>query len=119
MGHVNNAVFVTYFEMGRVALFEALYRTRRFEELDFIMARVEVDFLRPVRLHDRVELGLRVASLGTTSFTLEYLLAAGGEAAARGRSVQVFYDYAQGAKKPVPERFRAAAAAYLTPGGPC
>jgi len=119
MGHVNNAVFVTYLELGRLALFEALFGTRRLEEIDVIVARVEVDYLRPVKLESRVELGMRIAAVGNTSFSVEYLLTADGEPAARARSVQVFYDYASGTKKPVPASFRQAAAPYFAPGVPC
>lgn len=119
MGHVNNAVFVTYLELGRQAFFEALVGMRRLEDIDFIVARVEVDYLSPVQLESRVELGIRVAAVGNSSFTLEYLVTADGEPAARARSVQVFYDYAAGAKKPVPASFRQAAAPYFAPGVPC
>ena len=119
MGHVNNAVFVTFLETARLELFETLFGTRRLEDIDVIVARVEVDYLRPVRLEQRVEVGMAVSSVGTTSFAVDYVVTADGEPAARARSVQVFYDYAAGAKKPVPEAFRAAAAPYQPPGERC
>lgn len=119
MGHVNNAVYVTYLEAGRLELFARLFGTRRLEDIDVIVARVEVDYLRPLRLESAVELGLGISSVGNTSFTVDYLLTADGEAAARARSVQVFYDYAAGTKKPVPAAFRAAAAPFMVPGERC
>lgn len=119
MGHVNNAVFVTYMEQARQAFFERHFGVRRLADIDFIVARVEVGYLRPVRLESAVEMGLGISAVGTSSFTVDYLLAADGEAAARARSVQVFYDYAAGAKKPVPEAFRAAAAPFRVPGERC
>ena len=119
MGHVNNAVLVTYIELGRQAFFEALFGMRRLDQIDYIVARVEVDYLSPIHLESAVELGIRVSAVGNSSFTLEYLVTADGAPAARARSVQVFYDYAAGTKKPVPASFRQAAAPYYAPGVPC
>lgn len=120
MGHVNNAVFVTYFEQARASFFRDVFGVRRVEDIDFIVARMEVDYLRPVRMEDEARVRLGLSRVGTTSFTVEYLLTAGGETAARGRSIQVFFDYARREKKPVPEAFRAKAALYsIGEPGPC
>lgn len=117
MGHVNNALFATYFEVGRAEYFRQVLGVRSFREIDFIMARIEIDFLRPVFLYQEVNLGLGVSRIGSTSFDFEYLLLASGEKAAAGRSIQVFFDYEKGEKKPVPERFKEAVAAFE--GEPC
>lgn len=113
MGHVNNAVYVTYFEHGRAAFFRDVFSVRSVSDIDFIVARVEVDYKRPILLSDPVTLRLRLADVGRTSFAVEYALLASGEVAAEGRSVQVFYDYEKGAKIPVPEGFLEKARPYL------
>ena len=105
MQHVNNAVYVTYFEQGRAAFYRDHFGLRSVSDIDFIVARMEVDYRRPVLLYDPVRVQLRVSEVGRTSFAVEYRLLASGEVAAEGRSVQVFYDYAKGAKKPVPPGF--------------
>jgi acyl-CoA thioester hydrolase len=119
MQHVNNAVYVTYFEHGRAAFFRDHFGVKAVSDIDFIVARVEVDYRRPILLTDEVRLQLRVGDVGRTSFAVEYRLLASGEVAAEGRSVQVFYDYEKKAKKPVPpgfaERVRRAAGG----SGPC
>jgi acyl-CoA thioester hydrolase len=53
---------------------------------------------------------VRVASIGTKSFVMEYAIYRGGseDLIASGRSVLVTYDYAAGKSVPVPEAFRAA-----------
>jgi acyl-CoA thioester hydrolase len=56
LGHVNSAVFATYFEEAREAwLLRALNRMVRREEI--VVARIEIDYLRPVNLQDEELLG--------------------------------------------------------------
>ena len=105
MGHVNNAVYGTFFEMGREAFFRKVFAVTEATDFEFILARLEVDYRRPARYDDALVLGLRVSAAGTTSFTFEYLLRCGEEVVAEGRSVQVCFDYAAGKKKPLSAEF--------------
>jgi len=104
LGHVNNAVYLTYLEVARVAYFSRLQRDW-LEKGHFILARAEVDFLRPILLEDPVEVGVRVARLGRSSFDMEYLVLAAGEEAARGKTVQVWLE--GGRPAPLPQEVRA------------
>ena len=108
LGHVNNAVYLTYLEVARVAYFSRLQRDW-LEKGHFILARAEVDFLRPILLEDPVEVGVRVARLGRSSFDMEYLVLAAGEEAARGKTVQVWLE--GGRPAPLPQEVRARIAA--------
>ncbi len=103
LGHVNNAVFLTYFEVARAAYFGRLERDW-VEKGHFILARAEVDFLRPILLEDPVEVGVRVVRLGRSSFDMEYLLLAKGKEAARGKTVQVWLE--GGRPAPLPSAIR-------------
>ncbi|TBH21172.1 acyl-CoA thioesterase [Thermus thermamylovorans] len=103
LGHVNNAVYLTYFEVARSAYFARL-EPDWVAQGHFLLARAEVDFRRPVHLEDRVEVGVRVVRLGRSSFDMEYLLLANGEEAARGRTVQVWLE--GGRPAPLPEAMR-------------
>ncbi len=107
MGHVNNAVYASYFENGRVAFFKRHFGVGGARDFPFILARLEIDYRRPVLMSDDLVLGIRVAAMGNSSFTFEYRLTANGEVAAEGRSVQVAFDYEKGAKKPLDPDFRA------------
>jgi acyl-CoA thioester hydrolase len=93
MGHVNNAVFLTYLEQARVALFSELDVATRLEEMNMIVARVEIDFKAPVRLGQEVEISVRASRFGTKSFDLDYELRVESELVAEAKSVQVAYDY--------------------------
>jgi len=105
LGHVNNAVYATYMEMGRAHYFHDVLGVRDAGEYDFVIAHLEVDFVAPLLLFDRVAAGTRVHEVGRTSFSFEYRIERGGALAATGRSVQVFIDPATHRKKPVPDAF--------------
>lgn len=103
LGHVNNAVYLTYFEVARAAYFSRLERDW-VGRGHFILARAEVDFLRPIHLEDPVEVGVRVVRIGRSSFDMEYRVEVRGEETARGRTVQVWLE--GGRPAPLPEAIR-------------
>jgi acyl-CoA thioester hydrolase len=105
MGHVNNAVFLTFMESARIAYFQSLGAGNNPQQ-HLILARVEVDFRSPIALGERVEVGVRPARVGTKSFDLEYELRAGGRLAAEGKSVLVGYDYLRGESVEIPAEWR-------------
>jgi acyl-CoA thioester hydrolase len=105
MGHVNNAVFLTYMESARIAYLEALGAGSN-PQAGLILARIEVDFRSPISLGERVEVGVRPSRLGTKSFELEYEVRANGRLAADARSVLVGYDYGRGVSVEIPAEWR-------------
>lgn len=112
MGHVNNAVYLSYFETARAAYGLALMGGATLHDLHFVLAEATVTYLQPAYFGDELALGVRVSEIGTKSFVMDYGLwrQADGEQLARGRTVQVWYDYEARRSMPVPERFRAAVA---------
>ena len=110
MGHVNNAVYLTYFELARAHYWRALGESEDSRIRTYVVARAECDFRSPARLDDDLVCHLRVASLGRTSFVFEYLLRdrKGGRTVAEGRTVQVMYDYATARPRPLDAAFKEA-----------
>jgi len=110
MGHVNNAVYFTYFENARIAYWKAVGVNRPKGEVTYVLARAECDFESPATMDDRLVCHTRVASFGRTSFTFEFLLRAepGGRVVAHGKTVQVIYDYAARAARPLEEDLKEA-----------
>ncbi|NPB04532.1 MAG: acyl-CoA thioesterase [Thermotogae bacterium] len=91
LGHVNNAVYLSYIEHARVEMFREFYE--KYGNFHFVIARVEIDYLHPLYLLDEVEVVAWVERIGTTSFTLGYeVFNSRGILCARARSVQVGYD---------------------------
>jgi len=110
MGHVNNAVFFTYFENARIAYWRAVPAIRSRQALDYILARAECDFRSPATVEDALACHIRVASFGRSSFTFEYLLRddRSGRVVAEGRTVQALFDYALRKTRPLDTALRAA-----------
>jgi len=106
LGHVNNAVFLTYIEQARAAFFLERGAIRSLDELQMIIARVEIDFRSPVGYGETVGVELRPGRLGAKSFDLEYVLRVGVRLVAEARSVQVGFDYESGETIPIPEPWR-------------
>ena len=108
LGHVNNAVYSTYLEQARFALWRAqagveLRRAARGQGREgFILARTEIDFRSEAHEGDELEVRLTLDGFGRTSaaYSYEVVDAPTGRVVANAKSVQVWYDYE--AKKPVP-----------------
>jgi acyl-CoA thioester hydrolase len=93
-GHVNNARFLTLYEEARVAMFFVGARAHglgSFEE-GIVIARHEVDYLRPVDYGDPVRIEMWIAELRAAAFTVAYELFDGQVLASRARSVCVPYN---------------------------
>ena len=110
MGHVNNAVYLTYLEQARFKHWRALwhYAEDRFPDPGIILARVECDFRSAARLGEALEVRLGVTSIGRTSFQYEYEIvsAEDGRLIAQATTVQVAYDYGTGTPVEVPQLWR-------------
>jgi acyl-CoA thioester hydrolase len=110
MGHVNNAVYLTYFEVARAHYWRSLGEQESRRIRTYVVARAECDFRSPATLDDDLECCLRVARFGRTSFVFEYLLRdrRGGRTVAEGRTVLVMFDYAAARPRALDEPFKEA-----------
>ena len=80
MGHVNNAVYFTYFEEGRKAFLREALGIVNPADYPFIMARTSCDFIKPITLDDPVRLIVYISEIGTKSITFRYELCRGDDA---------------------------------------
>jgi acyl-CoA thioester hydrolase len=106
MGHVNNAVFLTYIESARVAFLQHLGAATTLEDMAIIVARIEIDFRAPVGFGDEVAVSVRASRFGEKSFDLDYELRVGGRIVAEAKSVLVGYDYRKGEAVEIPDKWR-------------
>ena len=116
MGHVNNAVFVTYLEVARTAYWHQVFAIPSYNQVDFILARAEIDFLRPLLIQDQATVWIRVTELGEKSFRFAYEIVTPDGVAARAESVQVMFDYPAGRSKVLSPAQRAVILAFEAPG---
>lgn len=107
-GHVNNAVFVTYLEVARTELLYELLGKERltWEDVKFIIARVEVDYLMPIQPTRYVEVETWVSKIGQTSFEFSYALSAGETLLAKAKTVLVYFNYRLQKKMSIDDYFR-------------
>jgi acyl-CoA thioester hydrolase len=106
LGHVNNAVFLTYIESARVAFLLDLGAATTLEDMSIIVARIEIDFRAPVGFGEEVEIAVHASRFGDKSFDLDYELRVGGRVVAQAKSVLVGYDYATGETVTIPNEWR-------------
>ncbi|MCB0791837.1 MAG: acyl-CoA thioesterase [Flavobacteriales bacterium] len=111
--HVHNAVYLTYFETARTEFLDGFIPTDHdWSRKGLVLGRNEVDYRRPVRLRDAVEVETWCDRLGDRSFDLRYaLFVKNGRARtlhAEGRSVLVCFDLEAGRTIPMPGKWRAA-----------
>ncbi|HHC24050.1 MAG TPA: acyl-CoA thioesterase [Desulfobacterales bacterium] len=110
MGHVNNAVYFTYFEEGRKSLFQKISKSSDTSAFNFILAHVSCDYLKPVKLDSRLSLRMWVSEVGRKRFNLKYRLIDMTDESviyATGESVQVCFDYREHRSVEVSEALKA------------
>ena len=101
-GHVNNAVFSTYLETGRVAIIWDEKEGLQLPGATSVLARVEIDFLQELHWPGTVEVGTAVAEIGRSSYVFVQAIYRDGICAATARSTMVLIDGATRRARPLP-----------------
>lgn len=112
--HANHAVYVSYCEQAKAALFEDVLETS-LAVAPTVVRSLDVEYERSVELGDEVVVTLQVGHLGRTSYSIEYDLVVDGERVATARTASVVLD-AAGNPEPLPDVWRERLAPYLTEG---
>ncbi len=88
-GHINNAVFATLLESGRVALIYNPEKPLAEKGCSFVIARLELDFLAELNWPGDALVGSSFTKLGRSSFELAQAIFQDGNCAAVSRSTMV------------------------------
>lgn len=106
-GHVNNAVFLTFFEWARTRLWFEITGGVKPGDISFIVARAECDFRAQIEM-EPIDILVRISEMRSTSFDFVYEIRKtnGGELAATGRVVVVLYDWKTKSKVLISEDLR-------------
>ena len=127
MGHINNAVYLTYFEAARAGYYRAV-TGRSFEGISedpvsIILAHATVDFRSQAWYGERLLVACRTTWAGHSSFAFGYRITADadstrgpGRLIAEGETILVMFDYAVQRPTRIPAELLAQIAAYE--GGP-
>jgi len=102
LGHINNAVYLTYLEQTRFVLWQKQlgFVARSASDagrrgVGFILARVEIDYVSQARYCDELEVRVTLARVGRSSFTYDYRIVdvATERLVAKASTVQARFDY--------------------------
>lgn len=111
-GHVNNAVYATFFEFGRTLLFASELSSLVAPGREPVLVRVVIDFRRELHWPGAVEVGTAVLSVGTSSARFAQAVFSGETCAASGEAVVVQLDSATRRPTPWSDAQRAALARF-------
>ena len=98
--HVNNAVYASYFETGRVTLMKDRGYGLMPQGLAWIMVRLDIHFRAELHWPGTIELGLGLSKFGRTSVTFDQVVFSQGRCVASAQSVNVLID--EVSRKPTP-----------------
>ncbi|MDB4926512.1 thioesterase family protein [Mucilaginibacter sp.] len=109
VGHVNNAIYLTYFEIARFNYWKEAIDWN-FSENGIIVGRSEVNYLKPITLHDHIACYVRVVRIGNSSFDVMHVLVKitphGEEICTTGKTVCICYDYSANKSVKIPSNER-------------
>ena len=113
-GHVNNAVYLTYFELGRMEAWRVMGEGH---EPSFLVAEARVIYRSPAMLGDPLAVEVETSDIRNKAWVWKYrvLDSRDDRLIAEGETTQVMYDFASRVSVPIPDALRAALA--REPGG--
>ena len=102
MGHLNNVASVRYLEWARQKYWLAMRGSMNVKDIDFVVARTEVDYRSSARLGEVLGLEVHVSRMGNSSFDFSYRLTGpDGRLVVEAKTIQVCYDWDKDASKPL------------------
>jgi acyl-CoA thioester hydrolase len=106
MGHLNNVAYLKYMEFARQKYWLALRGSRDYLDIDFVMARAEIDYRTSAHMGDVLDIEIRVSRMGNSSFDFAYRITADdGRLVAEATTTQVCWDWRSNEKSTLtPER---------------
>ena len=111
LAHVNNSIYIQYFELGRGKYISKASPSWDWHKNMFLIANINCDYRHELTLTDsHPQVSVRVSRFGNKSFDLEYLITSekngGITIHAEGKSIQVMYDLKAKKSIAVPEWFK-------------
>jgi len=118
-GHVNNAIYLTYFEIARSNYWRDVVKWD-WNNNGIILARSEVTYLKPITRHDEIACYVRTTRIGNSSFDVMHVLVKvteeGEEICTTGKTVCISYDYSIHKPVKIPAEQRKRMITYDEPG---
>ena len=94
MGHLNNVAYLRYLEWARQKYWLTMRGSTDFLDIDFVVARSEIDYRSSVEMGEVLEVDIHVSRMGRSSFDFSYrVTAADGRLVAEATTTQVSFDW--------------------------
>lgn len=108
LGHVNNAVYLTYFEVARMHYWRDLFGRNAFEDFSYILVRSECNYRSPAHHGDHLKVSAKVSALKNSSFIFDYEVTnlQSGRLIADGQTIQAWLDQKEKKTSPIPQEIR-------------
>lgn len=72
LGHINNSVYFSFYDLGKTSYFLTVCGAEMTpDKIDVVIAHVDIDFLEPIFLNDKIAVQTAVSKIGTKSFVLD------------------------------------------------
>ena len=116
LGHVNNTVPVSWFELSRNPLIKIFHPdlSLKRETFSLILAHTDFDFTGQLYYQYDVEIRTWISRIGTKSFTVYHEAWQEGRLCVKGSAVIVHYDFNAEKSIPIPEDIKKLLAKHLT-----
>lgn len=101
-GHITSSVFAICCQSGRLGLLSDPSRGAEPPHAQFVLASLQLDYVRELHWPGTVEIGTRIERIGRSSVTLTQALFQAGRCAAIARSVAVLMDANTRRSRPIP-----------------
>lgn len=112
-GHINNAVYSTLFEAGRVEFMYDAETPLHDPDCGLVLVRLEVDFISEMVWPGYVEIGTRLLTLGGSSMTMEQAIFEDGRCMAKAHNIVVQMNQSTRKSQRFSDELRARLSAYL------
>jgi acyl-CoA thioester hydrolase len=107
LGHLNNAVYATLFEAGRVAYVEGPLKVLTPEGAGYVIVKLTIDFKAEARYPGIATVRTHVSRVGGSSMTYAQELSVDGKMAATAESICALFDPVRRKAMRCPDAMRA------------
>jgi acyl-CoA thioester hydrolase len=119
MRHLNNVVFLRYFETARIAYLGRLAPEldpagRERDDFGFIFAECHIAYRSPVMFDEEVAVACSVGEVRRSAFRIDFRMTVEERLAAEGHGWLVGFDYTEQSSAPLPDALRSTLEAEAT-----
>ena len=113
VGHVNNNAYGQLVENARTLLFDDAQKisgqnNKEIQTRDWVIRRLEFDFLKELRYPGEVDVGIAVTQFGNSSMIIQHGVFSKDYCAATAMGVSVYFDLSKRASTPIPKEIKQA-----------